>query len=238
MPFRHAGTPQTSSDAKTDPSPSLQVLDLGSGHGGGTHAIVKKFGCHVSGINLGPQQNEMNLERCKELGIADKVDVRVGNINDGLPKEWESSFDYVFSCEVLCHAAVKEDVFKEIYRVLKPGGVLVFTDIMGSDEASEEALRPFTDRNATTYMGRPSKYIQAIKGAGLKHLCFWDQSEHLETFFRGMYKQTVDNKETMLKAGLTEKYLQSWEKSLSERAEIQSKESAFAWGVFVAKKMA
>lgn len=80
--------------------------------------------------------------------------LHAGNMNNGLPKEWEGTFDAVFSSEVLCHAADKNAILKEIHRVLKPGGVLVFSDIMGADDADEKDLKTFTDRNATTKMAR------------------------------------------------------------------------------------
>ena len=44
-------------------------------------------------------------------------------------------------------------LFKELVRCMKPGGVFVFSDIMGADGADEKALKGFTDRNATTFMG-------------------------------------------------------------------------------------
>ena len=96
----------------------------------------------------------MNLARCKELGIDDKVDCIVGNLNEPLPEDWTGKFDFVWSCEVFCHAGDKVQVLSEIKRILKPGGIFVMSDIMGSDGASEKALKDFTDRNATTAMAR------------------------------------------------------------------------------------
>ena len=114
---------------------NCHVLDLGSGHGGGSHAMAKRWGCKVTGYNLGPGQNALNMARCVELGIDHLVEARVGNINDPLPGEWTGKFDAVWSCEVLCHAGDKVALFKELSRCLKPGGVFVFSDIMGADGA-------------------------------------------------------------------------------------------------------
>jgi len=212
------------------------VLDLGSGHGGGTHAMLQRFGCKVQCFNLGPEQNAMNMAECKRLGVADRASAVVGNLNDPLPAEWTNKFDFVWSCEVFCHAADKAGVLKEIKRVLKPGGVLVFSDLMGADKAKEDQLRAFTDRNATTVMGRPKKYLQAIDEAGLDYLQWWDGSHHLEKYFREMVRQIDENRETMKSKGLTDEYLQNWWNSLTERAETQKNSGVFAWGVFVARK--
>mmetsp|Transcript_8390 Transcript_8390/g.21391 ORF Transcript_8390/g.21391 Transcript_8390/m.21391 type:complete len:294 (-) Transcript_8390:105-986(-) len=212
------------------------VLDLGSGHGGGTHAMCQRFGCKVTGINIGPEQNKVNMDRCKELGIADKVGTVVGNINEKLPFE-DNTFDACFSCEVLCHAGDKVFTIKEVNRVLKPGGVFVFSDLMGSDDADEKALRSFTDRNATTIMGRPSQYMQAVKDAGMGYVTWWDNSNHLEKYFREMLRQISVHREDMKKEGVTDSYLDNWVQSLSERAEVQATKGVFAHGFFVARKI-
>jgi len=212
------------------------ILDLGSGHGGGSHYLASKFGCKVTGYNLGPQQNELNMKRCKELKIDHLVDAKVGNINNPLPEEWTGKFDGVWSCEVLCHAGDKVALFKELYRCLKPGGIFVFSDIMGADGANEKALRGFTDRNATTFMGRPSMYIDFIKDSGFNYMTWWDGSHHLERYFRNMLSQIHDNRKQMNEAGVPDPYLDNWVSSLTERADIQGEQGVFAWGVFVARK--
>jgi sarcosine/dimethylglycine N-methyltransferase len=212
------------------------VLDLGSGHGGGTHAMVTKFGCTVDCFNLGPEQNAMNMARCKELGIDDKVSTHVGNLNNPLPAEWTNRFDFVWSCEVFCHAGDKAALLTEIYRVLKPGGILVFSDLMGADGADEELLRSFTDRNATTVMGRPSKYLEAIKAGGLDYMMWWDGSHHLEQYFRCMVSLIDNTGDEMRAKGLTDQYLANWHGSLSDRANMQRDHGVFAWGVFLARK--
>jgi len=211
------------------------VLDLGSGHGGGTHAMVTKFGCKAQGFNLGPKQNEMNMAECERLGIADRVEVMVGNLNDPFPAEWTDKFDFVWSCEVFCHAGDKAALLAEVKRILKPGGVLVFSDLMGSDGAAESDLAAFTDRNATTFMGRPSMYLDFVKGAGLEYVCWFDNSSSMERYFADMVKQIDENRETMKSQGLTEQYINNWHQSLSDRVKIQHDKGVFAHGVFVAR---
>ena len=209
-------------------TPDMHILDLGSGHGGGSHAMAQRFGCKVTGFNLGPGQNALNMERCKELGIDHLVDAKVGNINEPLPEEWTGKFDAVWSCEVLCHAGDKVALFKELVRVLKPGGVFVFSDIMGADGADEKALKGFTDRNATTFMGRPSMYIDFIKESGFKYVTWWDGSHHLERYFCNMladYEQPRGDE----RQGHHEPVPRQLGLVLTERADIQ-RDRAFSPG--------
>lgn len=159
-----------------------------------------------------------------------------GDFNKPLPREWEGAFDVVWSSEVLCHAGDKQEIVAQIARVLKPGGVLCFTDIMGADDADEAQLRTFTDRNATTKLGRPSAYVRHFASAGLRYVSWWDNSHHLVRQFRTQL-QSIDEFEGELKAaGLSDSFLNNWRESLTERVKVQSQHRVFAWGVFVARK--
>jgi sarcosine/dimethylglycine N-methyltransferase len=211
------------------------VLDLGSGHGGISHEIAARFGCRVTGVNISPQQNEMNLEEARRLGVKGLVDVTLCNFNDGLPEDWTSVFTHVVSCEVLCHAASKPDLFRDIKRVLKPGGAFVFTDIMGADGANERVLKDFTDRNATIKMARPAEYIALIADSGLQGPSFIDFSPHLVHYFQSMLDQIKKHTADMLAEGCSEEYLTKWVKSLTSRVETQLEHKVFAWGIFCSR---
>ena len=211
------------------------VLDLGSGHGGISHEIAQRFGCKVLGVNISPEQNRMNLEEAAKLGVGDLVDVKLLNFNDGLPEDWTSTFTHIISCEVLCHAASKPAILKELSRLLKPGGAFVFTDIMGAEGADEKVLKDFTDRNATTKMARPTEYLSQLKDAGFLQPSFLDFSPHLVCYFQSMVDQINKHRDAMLSEGCSEEYLAKWMASLSSRVAIQTEHKVFAWGIFTAR---
>jgi len=114
--------------------------------------------------------------------------------------------------------------------------VLVFSDIMGSDDVEEELLRAFTARNATTQLGRPAEYQALIKASGLKSMAWWDNSHHLEPYFRGMLSQIDRHVQLLTENGVSVAYLDKWRASLRERADTQKEHAVFTWGVFVARK--
>jgi cyclopropane fatty-acyl-phospholipid synthase-like methyltransferase len=197
--------------------------------------IAARFGCKVMGANISPEQNKMNLEEAEKLGVGDLVDVTLCNFNDGLPEEWTDKFTHVVSCEVLCHAAHKPSLFLELKRVMKAGGGLVFTDIMGADGADEKILKDFTDRNATTKMARPSEYFDLLTEAGLSEASFLNFSPHLVHYFQSMVDQIQKHKPAMLEEGCSEEYLAKWMESLTSRVTIQRDHKVFAWGIFTAR---
>ena len=218
--------------------PSSVVLDLGSGHGGLSHEIAKKFGCKVVSFNISPEQNAMNLEEAKNLGVGHLVEVVEGNFNVDFPPKADigGPFTHIVSCEVFCHAASKPDLLSGIYSMLAPGGVLVFTDIMGADGADEKALKDFTDRNATTEMARPSGYAQQLKDANFGHVSFWDGSFNLEFYFKAMLDVCLKQGDAMVKEGVPKPYLDKWIAALTDRVKIESEKHVFAWGIFSARK--
>lgn len=211
------------------------ILDLGSGHGGISHEIALRFGCKVLGVNISPEQNKMNLEEAKKLGVGELVDVKLCNFNDGLPEEFTGKFTHVISCEVLCHAANKNKLFQELRRVLKPGGAFIFTDIMGAEGADEKVLKDFTDRNATTKMARPNEYLTMLKETGYSQGSFLDFSPNLEHYFQSMVDQINKHRSDMLSEGCSEEYLAKWMESLTSRVDIQKNHKVFAWGIFTSR---
>lgn len=216
-------------------TPDSVVLDLGSGHGGLSHEIAARFGCKVVGANISPEQNRMNAEEAEKLGLGDLVTVELLNFNDGLPEDWADKFTHVVSCEVFCHAAHKPTLLKDLKRCMKPGGALVFTDIMGADGADEKILKDFTDRNATTKMARPSEYLALLSEAGLSQGSFLNFSPHLVHYFQSMVDQINKHQSAMLEEGCSEGYLAKWLDSLTNRVSIQRSHKVFAWGIFTVR---
>ena len=178
----------------------------------------------------------MNLEEAAKLGVGELVSVSLCNFNEGLPEDWTDTFTHIVSCEVLCHAADKATLFRQLRRVLKPGGGFVFTDIMGADGADEVILKDFTDRNATTKMARPKDYFGLLAEAGLSEASFLDFSPHLVHYFQSMVDQIEKNRSSMMEEGCSEEYLAKWMDSLTSRVAIQRDHKVFAWGIFAARR--
>ncbi|WP_310481741.1 methyltransferase domain-containing protein [Chamaesiphon sp. VAR_48_metabat_403] len=104
--------------------PPQNILDVGCGIGGSSLYLAEKFGAQVTGITLSPVQANRARERARAAGLAAKADFQVANALE-MPFA-DNSFDLVWSLESGEHMPDKVKFLQECYRVLKPGGKLIF----------------------------------------------------------------------------------------------------------------
>jgi ubiquinone/menaquinone biosynthesis C-methylase UbiE len=112
--------------AMVGPVEGKRVLDYGCGHGENA-CILAACGAEVSAFDLSPLSIEQARERVKLHSVEDKINFTVcaaGSI------QYESNtFDIVTGFGILHHLhTMLPAVFAEVHRVLKPGGIAVFSE--------------------------------------------------------------------------------------------------------------
>lgn len=123
------------------------VLELGAGRVFHSKYLAKLFpNVNFTALDL-PDRNFLKNKVPKNIKLIE------GDYND-LSTFKAGSIDLVFAIETICHAENKEKVVKQIQRVLRPGGLLIITDV----------YEPLPQTKMT---GR-QKYISAITLAGMR----------------------------------------------------------------------
>jgi len=151
------------------------VLDLGSGAGFDCFLAANRVGKKgkVVGVDMTPEMIEKAKENAKK-GYYGNVEFKHGEI-DNLPLE-DGSFDVIISNCVINLSPDKNKVFMEAFRILKPGGRLMISDIVLLRDLPESIKN-----SAEAYTGciagalRKDKYIETIKTAGFKKVEVLDE---------------------------------------------------------------
>ena len=115
---------------------SDHLLDVCSGVGGPARYISWKSGCRVTGLDLTASRVAGAIELTQAAGMAERVDFLQGNALE-MPFE-DNSFSCVIGQEAFAHIPNKKQLISECARVLKPGGRMVFSDIMSHQTLSKD----------------------------------------------------------------------------------------------------
>jgi SAM-dependent methyltransferase len=152
------------------------VLDLGSGAGFDCFLAARKVGDsgRVIGVDMTPEMVEKARSNAVN-GNYRNVEFRVGEI-ENLPAA-DHSVDAVISNCVINLSPEKKNVFAEAYRVLKPGGRLMVSDIVLLKE-----LPDVVKNSIDAYVGCVSgaalkdEYLGTIKAAGFEDVRIMDET--------------------------------------------------------------
>jgi SAM-dependent methyltransferase len=152
------------------------VLDLGSGAGFDCFLAANKVGRSgkVIGVDMTPEMLE-KARKNAENGGYENIEFRLGEI-ENLPVA-DNSVDAIISNCVINLSPDKPGVFAEAFRVLKPGGRLMVSDIV-----LEKELPEFITRSISAYVGciagamLKDEYLGAIKEAGFDGVEVMDEA--------------------------------------------------------------
>lgn len=150
--------------------PGEVVLDLGSGGGIDCFLAAKKVGPEgrVVGLDMTPEMIDLARRNAQELGMTN-VEFCFGQMEDiPLPDE---SVDVIISNCVINLSPDKDAVFREAYRVLRPGGRVSISDIV-VDGDLPQSIRRRLDAWTACISGAidESVYLAKIRAAGFERV--------------------------------------------------------------------
>lgn len=160
--------------------PGDHLLDVGSGLGGPARWIAQRFGCRVTGIDLTPEFVDVARELTRRTGLHDRVRFETGNAL-AMPFA-DGSFDGAWSMNVSMNIADKAALYREIGRVLKPGGWLVVSELAKGAGGAPDYPTPWARTAEASFLATPDETRRGLADAGFdvvrvestveKHLAF------------------------------------------------------------------
>ena len=208
-----------------------RVLDLGCGNGTIAIWLAEESGGHVTGIDLSGVRvdNALDKQAALNTDLQGRLAFKKASATE-LPFP-DGSFTHVWSQAVIYHVPDKRAVLSEAYRVLAPGGIMVFDDLLRPRRAiTPESQTYVYDRLLFDTEFTFESYQQALRDQGFELLEAVDMSPHLRQSYLCLSERTPKND--------TSEHAEHYKwltKAYRETAAAVDRNDV-GWGLFVCRK--
>jgi len=198
----HSGGPETTDflAQKLGLKKGQMVLDICSALGAPARHLAGKYGVMIKGVDATKTMLQKAIERTKAAKLDNMIEYFEANAMD-LPFK-KDTFDVVWGQEAWCYVSDKNRLLQEAHRVLKPGGLIGFTDWIITGKITNEELDPLYDSMAFPYMETFEGYQELLKKNGFKVVEALDQTDE----FAKCFDQYFDMVHVQLKPNIMQNF--------------------------------
>lgn len=158
-----------------------KVLDVGCGFGGVGIYLAEKFDVEIVGVDIEPYMTAAANSFLKKHQNLLKGRVSFHTLADPfrLDEFQDETFDIVFCKESFYNVPMenKQAYLSEIYRKLKPGGTIIFSDWMQNTSFAGEALQRATKNGKICQFLTPKSFCQALESANFQEIQYENHTE-------------------------------------------------------------
>ena len=195
-----------------------------------TARLAEHYGAETVSLNLSEVQNERGRKQNDERGLADKVTIVDGDF-ENIPYD-DDTFDVVWSQDAMLHSGNRTRVLDEAVRVLKPGGVFIFTDPMMADDCPDGVLGPVLDRIQLETMGSPGFYRKELATRGLTERTFEDHTHQVPRHYGGIKKMLEARESELAGSAISDTYIANMKNGLQHWVDAGNA-GHLAWGIMI-----
>jgi arsenite methyltransferase len=158
------------------------LVDLGSGAGIDVFLASKLVGNEGKGI--GVDLTDEMLDKARKVAIKnnyENVEFRKGDIEDRIPIE-NNSVDVVIGNCVINLTSNKTNTFKEVYRILKKGGIgrMIISDLITTKEISKDDINSNEWCSCIDGALTKANYIKSIEDAGFQNIEVVNEKNYMD----------------------------------------------------------
>jgi len=160
----------------------LDVLDVGSGLGGPARFVASRYGCRVTGIDL----TEEYVETARVLSQWTRLDglLRFHHGSALAVPFADAQFDRAYMLHVGMNIADKTALFREVGRVLRPGGTFAVYDVMRVGDGDLAFPVPWAATPDISALAAPDAYKAALQASGFELVGERNRREFALEFFK------------------------------------------------------
>ncbi|MEM7541770.1 MAG: methyltransferase domain-containing protein [Pseudomonadota bacterium] len=147
-----------------------RVLDIGSGVGGPARTLAAEWGCMVTGIDVTASFCDLARELNTRVGLDDRITIECA---DAITMPFETAcFDVAWAQYSLPSIPRQDELFAQIARVLKPGGVFVFETLCAGLGGEIHVPVFWADTRAANHIRDPKTTRASLENVGFTQISF------------------------------------------------------------------
>jgi ubiquinone/menaquinone biosynthesis C-methylase UbiE len=167
--------------------PDHQLLDVGCGLGGTSRYLAATLGCKVVGVDLTEEYCRVAEMLSARVGLEDRTVFRQGSAL-ALPFA-DGHFDVVWTEHVQMNIADKAGFYRELCRVLKPGGQFAFHDILAGDRGGLHFPVPWAADASISHLFTVKDLQSLMMDLGFAQVRWEDKTDASVAFFKGVLER-------------------------------------------------
>ncbi len=162
-------------------TPGLTVLDVGCGLGGSARYLAEKYGCRVTGVDLTQEYIETAQALAAMVGLAGQAEFRQANALE-LPFP-DETFDVAWTEHAQMNIPDKEGFFRELARVVTPGGRVAFHDVFSGPGGEPRFPVPWAEAPDISHLAAADEVRALLERMGLRVRMWEDTTARTADWF-------------------------------------------------------